>query len=142
MTSCQGHADLKGIIERLVYRQQSEWLRSLYGPSMTIDMMRGLIDYRDLSPDEAYRFYSREKGQCFILDVAEGKNHLPFPHILHIPYSQLKQRLQEIPQQHFPILVMDEEGVNSVLACELLVSEGFLNVNNVSGGYTYWPEFR
>ena len=55
-----------------------------------------------------------------------------------IPLEELNQRITDIESKKVPILVISEEGVRSIKACELLVRQGFYSVNNISGGYHYW----
>ena len=56
------------------------------------------------------------------------------------PLEELNMRYAEIPNRTTPILVISEVGLRSIKASELLVKKGFYNVNNVSGGYRYWPK--
>jgi rhodanese-related sulfurtransferase len=40
------------------------------------------------------------------------------------------------------VLVISENGTTSILACEFLNQMGFYNINNISGGYKFWPGYR
>jgi rhodanese-related sulfurtransferase len=59
--------------------------------------------------------------------------------IMKIPFSQLERRYAEIPSKTIPIMVISEDGLYSILACEILVRKGYFNVNNISGGHQFWP---
>ena len=53
--------------------------------------------------------------------------------------EELYVRFSEIPNKTVPILVISENGLRSIQACEILIKKGFFNINNVSGGYEFWP---
>ena len=36
-------------------------------------------------------------------------------------------------------MIISENGLRSIQACEMLVKKGFFNINNISGGYEFWP---
>ncbi len=59
--------------------------------------------------------------------------------IIKIPLEELASRYAEIQNKTTPILIISECGLRSIKACELLVKKGFFNVNNISGGYKFWP---
>lgn len=100
--------------------------------------------YNDLSPDRAYKLYKNQNLSFIILDVSESDFAAPaeLDSLLKISFDSLEENYGKIPSKNSPILVISEDGVKSILACELLVNKGFMNVNNVSGGYKFWPGFR
>lgn len=98
--------------------------------------------YNDLTPQKSYSLYKNLDANIIILDVT-NKNFSEIERAkgaLHIPLEELNTRYVEIPSKTTPILVLSEDGLNSILACEILVRKGHYNVNNVSGGYKFWPK--
>jgi rhodanese-related sulfurtransferase len=100
--------------------------------------------YMDLSPEKAWRQYSNPDFDFILLDVSAidfPVNHR-LPESLNIPYEELSERFMEISSKTTPILVISEDGTKSILACEFLVSRGYYNCSNVSGGHKFWKSFR
>lgn len=100
--------------------------------------------YSDISPDKAYRIYQQKDADFILLDVS-AKDYNPVVEMseaIHIPLEELNIRYREITNKATTILVISEDGTKSVRACELLNEHGYYNVNNISGGYKFWPEFR
>jgi rhodanese-related sulfurtransferase len=100
--------------------------------------------YNEMAPDKAYKVYNQEKFDFIMLDVSE-KTFKPYKELseaIKIPLEEISMRIKELPNKSTPILVISEDGTRSVLACEKLVSLGFFNTNNISGGYKFWPGFR
>ena len=64
------------------------------------------------------------------------------PEAMHIPLEELNIRFTEISNKSTPVYIISENGVKSILACEILNECGYYNVNNISGGYKFWPGFR
>lgn len=98
--------------------------------------------YNDLSPAKAFGIYKNLDADFIILDVTSVNfNTVVKPKgAICIPLEELATRYPELPSKTTPILVISEEGLRSILACELLVKKGHYNVNNISGGYKHWPE--
>ncbi len=97
--------------------------------------------YNDLSPERAYKLYLNQNVDYIFLDVSDKRNEFN-PEIrgsIHIPISEIEKRFNEIYSKTLPILIISEDGINSIVACELLVKKGLYNVNNVSGGHKFWP---
>lgn len=96
--------------------------------------------YLDLSPDKAWKLYQRKDFNFILIDVSESdyKPLKKIPEAVHIPWSEFSDRFIEIQTHSTPILIISEDGTNSVLACEFLVRHGFYNCNNISGGYKFW----
>ncbi|MGZ3808970.1 MAG: rhodanese-like domain-containing protein, partial [Bacteriovorax sp.] len=76
----------------------------------------------------------------FVLDVTQKSFQVNrLKEAIHIPLEELHVRFVEIPSKTVPVLVISENGLRSITACELLVKKGFFNINNISGGYEFWP---
>lgn len=108
-------------------------------------LARGLA-YNDLSPERAWELFKRPDFDYVFLDVSfdgfEPQGPRP-SHAIHIPLEELELRYEELPQNNStPILIISEEGLRSVLACEFLAGRGLFNCNNVSGGWRHWPGHR
>lgn len=100
--------------------------------------------YSDLSPQKAWRFFNNHDLNFLFIDVSH-KDHKPIieiPELVKIPLEELSQRLNEISGKNVPILIISEDGTRSILACELLNKLDYYNVNNISGGYKFWPGIR
>lgn len=96
--------------------------------------------YNDISPQRAWSIYNNPNIDFFVLDVTSRTFHgTRLDEAVHIPMEELHIRFSEIPSKTVPILVISENGLRSIQACELLVKKGFFNINNVSGGYEFWP---
>ncbi len=98
--------------------------------------------YNDLSPNKAYAIYKNPSLDFIILDVSHKTFHPPveIEGALRIPLEELNLRSIELPSKTLPILIMSENGLRSIQAAESLIKKGFFNVNNISGGYEFWPE--
>ncbi len=98
--------------------------------------------YRDLSPREAWALFQKDDYDFAFLDVSHAGFVPARPRpaeMVHIPLEELESRFGEIERRTTPLLVISEDGLRSVLACEFLASKGLHNCNNVSGGWLYWP---
>jgi len=97
--------------------------------------------YNDLSPQQAYHIISDPDRDFILLDVSkpEFKKPFRFEATIEIPLEQLKREYVELESKTLPILVISEKGLRSIQACELLIRRGYYNVNNISGGYAYYP---
>lgn len=101
--------------------------------------------YHDLSPEKAWKLFQDPEFDFIFLDVSheefvpEGTRPRA---TLHIPLEQLEARWDEVPQQTTPLMIISEEGLRSILACEFLNSKNYFNCNNVSGGWKFWPGHR
>ncbi|MCK5882776.1 MAG: rhodanese-like domain-containing protein [Bacteriovoracaceae bacterium] len=97
--------------------------------------------YRDISPGDAIAIYQNPDSNYFFLDVTEaGFNHeMRIEEAINIPLSELPRRFTEINKDKaIPIMVISENGLGSIHACELLTGKGYYNLNNISGGYEHW----
>jgi rhodanese-related sulfurtransferase len=56
---------------------------------------------------------------------------------LHIPLSQLAQRLREVPRDR-SILVYCAGGYRSSIAASVMQRDGYVNVAEIAGGIAAW----
>ncbi len=75
-----------------------------------------------------------------VLDVREDSewNEGHVPGAIHIPFHQVKQRIDDV-RQPAPIAVICRTGHRSSLASSLLQRHGIKDVRNISDGMTGWP---
>lgn len=77
----------------------------------------------------------KEKKDLFILDIrsedAFKANHIDGAK--NIPFYMLHKKLHEIPK-NVPVIVIDENGKRSFLACCYLINNGVKNVTRLFGG--------
>lgn len=100
--------------------------------------------YNDLSPEKAWKHYQNTDFDFIFIDVSAKDFRAPrnIPEAIHIPWEEFPERYMEIHSRTTPILIISEDGVNSVLTCEFLVRHGFFNCNNISGGHKHWRGHR
>ena len=96
--------------------------------------------YNDLTPQKAWGIYNNSNIDFLILDVSQ-KNFQGerLKDAIKIPLEELHIRFVEIPSKTIPIMIISENGLRSIQGCEQLVKKGFFNINNISGGYEFWP---
>jgi hydroxyacylglutathione hydrolase len=93
--------------------------------------------YQEVTP-EAVEEQVRA-GELYVIDVryekelAEGQ----IPGAKHIMLGYLPQRMQDLPRDK-PILVQCKSGRRSAIGVSLLKANGFLQVQNLSGGFDEW----
>lgn len=136
--------ELEKRVDKSLAIERNHLIRIKNKEDVSDDFIHHGRSYQDLSPDKAYKLYKNKDFDFILLDVS-SYNHTPeekLPESMHIPWEELETRFLEITQMTTPILVISEDGVKSVLACEFLVKRGYYNCNNISGGYKYWPGFR
>ncbi len=138
---------IEGLNEKLEKSEKVnrfQMLRIKNGEEVSDDFIINSRKYLDLSPEKAFELYNRQDTNFIILDVS-SKDFTPvseLPEALNIPVEELNIRFTEITNRATPIYVISEDGIKSILACEILNECGYYNVNNVSGGYKFWPGFR
>lgn len=124
--------------------QRNHLIRIKNGEKLTDEVILTGRPYNDLSPEKAYEIYQKEDLDFILLDVTK-KDYQPereLAEAIKVPLEQLNEYYTDIANHTTPVLVISEEGIRSIQACELLIKKGYFNVNNVSGGYRYWPGFR
>jgi rhodanese-related sulfurtransferase len=136
--------DLGEKLEKSLAVERCHLLRVKNGEMLPDDYILNGRLYNDLSPEQAFQFYSKQNENFILLDVSEKSYHPSdeFPEAIKIPLEELPIRFKEIINKAVPILIISENGIRSILACEMLNQVGYYNVNNISGGYKFWPAFR
>lgn len=120
--------------------QRNHLVRVKNGEEIDDSMILMGRPYNDISPQRAWSIYNNPNIDFFVLDVtAKGFKGKKLSEAVHVPIEELHIRFSEIPSKTTPILVISENGLRSIQACELLVKKGFFNINNISGGYEFWP---
>jgi len=130
--------DTQSVVDR------THLLRVKNGDQLSDDYILNGRMYNDMSPEKAFDYYGQEDINYILLDVSD-KGFEPVSELseaIKIPFTELKIRHREIINKATPILVISENGTTSILACELLNQMGFYNVNNISGGYKFWPGYK
>ncbi len=80
------------------------------------------------------------KTDIYVLDVRSPEEYTQDGHVIGsilIPLPELATRLAEIPKDR-PIAAFCRSGNRSKVAQDLLLSNGFTNVTNVTGGIGAW----
>lgn len=124
--------------------QSNHIMRVKNGQNLSDDFIINKRGYNDMSPEKAYQIYLNKDADFILLDTSNKEYHpeRELPEAIKIPYDELNIRHEELPSKSTSILVISENGTNSIKACELLNSLGYYNVNNISGGYKFWPGLR
>lgn len=131
-------------IEQMIQIERNHLIRVKNHEEVSDDFIFNGRRYQDLSPEKAWKLYCNKDYDFILLDVS-SKEYRPvrkIPEALHIPWEDFHERFFEITSKTTPILIVCEDGTNSVLACEFLVKRGYFNCNNVSGGYRHWKGFQ
>jgi rhodanese-related sulfurtransferase len=136
--------NLNRIEEKLdfaVALQRNHLIRLKNGDPLDDQMILYGRPYNDLTPQRAWSVYNNPDLDFIFLDVSaeEYKPSVSISGVTKIPLKQLDKRYAELPSKTIPVMIISEDGLNSILACELLVKKGYFNVNNISGGYQFWP---
>lgn len=136
--------ELENRIEQLVQIERNHLIRVKNNEEISDDFLYYGRKYQDLTPEKAWKLYNNKDFDFILLDVTsrDFKPEKQIPEALHIPWEDFQERFLEIQSKTTPILVISEDGTNSILACEFLVKRGFFNCNNISGGYKSWKGFR
>ena len=124
--------------------QSNHIMRVKNGQNLSDDFILNKRGYNDMTPERAYKIYQDKDADFLLLDTS-SKDYRPereLPEAIKIPFEELNVRHEELPGKTTSILIISENGTNSIKACELLNSLGYYNVNNVSGGYKFWPGLR
>jgi rhodanese-related sulfurtransferase len=122
--------------------QRNHLVRVKNGEDIDDSMILMGRPYNDLSPQKAWHIYNNNNLDFILLDVSHKSsmvNKKKIEEALFIPLEELPVRFTEIPSKTIPIMIISENGLRSISACELLIKKGFFNVNNISGGHEFWP---
>lgn len=131
-------------LEQQLQIERNHLIRVKNGEEISDEFLQHGRQYNDLSPEKAWKLYCNPDFNFILIDVSH-KDYEPvrkIPESIHIPWEEFHDRFYEIVSKTTPILIMSEDGTNSILACEFLVKRGYFNCNNVSGGYKYWKGFQ
>lgn len=136
--------ELETRIQKLLDIERNHLIRVKNGEELSDDFVQNGRTYMDLSPEKAWRLYRNPDFDFIVIDVSaqDYEAHKRLPEAIHIPWDDFQERFIEIQSHTTPLLIISEDGTNSVLACEFLVKRGYYNCNNVSGGYKFWKGFR
>jgi rhodanese-related sulfurtransferase len=120
--------------------QRNHLVRIKNGEEIDDNMILMGRPYNDLGPQKAWGIYKNPDIDFIILDVTQKTfQGTRLKDAIHIPLEELHIRFVEIPSKTIPVMVISEHGLRSITACEVLVKKGFFNINNISGGYEFWP---
>jgi len=99
----------------------------------------GLNNLTGYSPlkTPAETLHELENGDGIILDVRTmgEQAKAPVAEALHIPADEVRDRLDEIPQDH-PIYILSKDGFLGHTTLQILKASGRTKVYNVAGGYS------
>jgi rhodanese-related sulfurtransferase len=120
--------------------QRNHLVRVKNGEEVDDNMILMGRPYNDISPQKAWSIYNNPNIDFIVLDVTSKSFQVAhIDEAVRIPLEELHIRFVEIPSKTIPILIISENGLRSIQACEILVKKGFFNINNISGGYEFWP---
>ena len=92
-----------------------------------------------VNPPEAWKHLSDANSSSVLIDVREpweyANGHAR--NAKNIPLSQLRQRVDEVPEGR-EVLLICQSGHRSMQAAKLLQQQGKTHVVNVTGGTTVW----
>lgn len=136
--------ELESRIEQMIQVERNHLVRVKNQEEVSDEFIQHGRKYQDLSPEKAWKLYCNKNYDFILIDVTE-KDYKPLsiiPEAQRMPWSEFSERFFEIQSKTTPILIISEDGTNSVLACEFLVKRGYFNCNNISGGYKHWKGFQ
>jgi rhodanese-related sulfurtransferase len=131
-------------LELLIQIERNHLIRVKNHEEVSDDFILTGKRYNDLSPEKAWKHYQNKNFDFIFIDVS-SKDFKPIrkiPEAIHIPWEDFAERFTEIQSRTTPIMIISEDGSNSILACEFLVRHGYFNCNNISGGYKFWKGSR
>ena len=103
---------------------------------MACNLADGLVDI--VPPEEVIE--SPDKAGVLV-DVRPSKMHTAgaIPGSMNIPLAQLRDRLDEVPEDR-PVTVYCKVGQTSYMAARVLSGHGRRNVRSLNGGYMLYRE--
>jgi rhodanese-related sulfurtransferase len=136
--------ELEQKIEQLIQIERNHLVRVKNHEEISDEFIEHGRKYLDLTPEKAWKLYNNKDFDFILIDVCEKDKRpsRPIAEALHIPWSEFSERFTEIQSRTTPIIIISEDGTNSVLACTFLAERGFYNCNNISGGYKHWKGFQ
>lgn len=132
------------IDEKLEYSialQRNHLIRIKNGEDIDDSMILMGRPYNDLTPQRAFEIFNNPNMDFIVLDVSDRNysKHEKLAGSIHIPVEELAHKYAEIQNKTTPIMVISEDGLKSIQACEILIKRGYFNINNISGGHAFWP---
>ena len=94
--------------------------------------------FKHLSPREAWAAYI--KGSGILVDVRErdeATTSVDVKQLYKVPFSELEQRLSELPNNR-TVVFLSRVGNKGSDAARLLLKKGFSDVAVMEGGLTAW----
>lgn len=131
---------LENKLDQRVQEQRHQLLRVKNHQQLPDEFILNGKKYLDLSPEKAYQLYQDKEFDFILIDVSEEGFVPPvtLPEAIKMPWSSFSELYMDIQSKSTPILIISEDGVHSVLACDFLAKRGYYNTNNISGGYKFW----
>lgn len=132
--------ELEQKLESMIQIERNHLIRVKNNEELTDEFIFQGRRYLDLSPEKAWKLYNNRDFDFILIDVS-AKDYRPrsiIPEAICIPWEEFRDRFFEIQAKTTPILIISEDGTNSILACEFMVKRGYFNCNNVSGGHKHW----
>ncbi len=131
-------------IEQMIAVERNHLIRLKNNEQLSDEFIQSGRKYQDISPEKAWKLYCDRDFDFILIDVSdkEYKPEEEIPEAQKIPWEDFPDRFFEITTKTTPILIISEDGTNSVLACEYLAKRGYYNCNNISGGYKHWKGFQ
>jgi len=92
-----------------------------------------------MTPEEAAAKLAA--GEAKLLDVREPDEitSASIEGAQCIPMGEIPDRIDELDRDQ-PLIIMCHLGGRSAKVCEYLLSQGFTDISNLSGGITAWAE--
>lgn len=131
-------------IEEFIRLDRSYIVRVKNHEELPDDFILSGRKYNDLSPEKAWKIYCNRDANFILIDVsaADFTPKQKIPEAIHIPWEEFQDKFYEVVHKTTPILIISEDGLTSIKACEFLSRKGFYNCNNISGGYKFWKGFQ
>ena len=84
-----------------------------------------------------------EGNPPLVIDVREDEEwqtgHLNLPNVVHMPMNSVPEHLHGLDKNQ-SIAVLCKTGPRSAQVTEYLMSQGFMDVKNITGGLTAWRD--
>ncbi len=98
------------------------------------------MEIKEINPIEAQQLVN---DNAYLLDVREDQEveELAYDvkNLIHIPLSQLQDRISEVPNDR-EVIVGCRSGARSYRATEFLLHNGYQNVKNLKFGIIGWSQ--
>ena len=126
-------------LRRELFIMQQFLIRQVSGETLTVDMVREGLLWRDIDSEEGMGLVKNEPN-LVIVDVrspeetAEGV----IPGAICIPVDEIQDRKLEIPKVGQPVMIYCAGGGRSLGVCEDLSHEGYERLHNLTGGFMNW----